>query len=320
MANNSIVDLSASSLAQTAHIYRKELLQMPVLALEKSLQYMTLRPGIRYKETVGELSGNLELGPYSDTRIDQSDVVVNPRTLETFFGSVVKSFKPNSVYQSIWGASITKGEGLKTTEITRTILAFLAAQLGKNLNKVLFNAVRNDNGTTSATLFNGFDTILATDIANENVSVEKGNLYVLTESITANNAYDVIKSIYRKASDELREQETLLFIDQATYDKYVDDYQTTVGATPYNTTFDKLFVEGSGNRCQLVPLANKANAPYFELTTKENMLVGVDQLSDQETIEVEKHAAFVLQFVATMFFGVQFESVSKERLLAVQLA
>lgn len=72
MANNSSVDLSADALSTTAHIYRKELLQMPILALEKSLQHMTLRPGIQYKETVGELSGDMQLGPYSDTREDKA--------------------------------------------------------------------------------------------------------------------------------------------------------------------------------------------------------------------------------------------------------
>lgn len=317
---SSSVNITSEALAQSAQIFRRELLKMPVLALEKSLPFMTLRTGIRYKETVGELAGDLQLGPYSDTRIDQSDVTVAARTLETFFGSVVKEFKPNSVYQSIYGSSITKGEELKQTDITRQVLAFLSAQIGKNLNKVLFSAVRNDLGTTSATLFNGFDTILAAEETAGNIAAAKGNLKVLNEAITSSNAYDVIKAIYRAASDELREEESLLFIDQKTYDAYVDDYQTTVGPIPYNTGFDKLFVEGSGGRCRLVPLANKANAPYFELTTKSNMLIGVDQESDMEKIIVEKHAPFVLQFVATMFFGVQFESISKERLLAVKLA
>lgn len=318
MANNSSVDLG--SLAKTAITYRKELLKMPVIALQSSLQFMNLRTGVQYKEIVGELSGDLQLGPYSDTREDKADVVVNPRTLETFFGSVVKKFKPNSVAQSIYGSSITKGEGLKNVDITLQVLSFLSAQMGKNLNKVLFNAVRDDAGNESKDLFNGFDTILAADETAGNISVAKGNLYVLPAVITANNAYDIIKDIYRHASDELREEETLLFIDQKTYDAYVDDYQSTVGAIPYNTGFDKMFVEGSGGRCRLVPLANKKDAPYFELTTRANMLVGVDQTSDLEKIEVEKFAPFVLDFVATMFFGVQFESISKERLLAVKVA
>ena len=45
------------------------------------------------------------------------------------------------------------------------------------------------------------------------------------------------------------------------------------------------------------------------------MLYGVDQISDKENVEVARFKAFVLQFIATMFFGVQYESIDKERIL-----
>ena len=138
------VNIASEDLQKTARKYRKELLQMPVIALSRSLQHMSLRPGIRYSETVGELSGDMQFGPYSETREDNSEVVINPRTLYTFFGSVVRNFSPNKIYQSMWGSDITKGEALKSTEITRKVLAFLSAQLGKNLNNVLWSAVRKD--------------------------------------------------------------------------------------------------------------------------------------------------------------------------------
>ena len=49
------------------------------------------------------------------------------------------------------------------------------------------------------------------------------------------------------------------------------------------------------------------------------MLVGVNQEGEEEDITVEKHEAFVLQYIATMFFGVQFESINPERLLVGKL-
>ena len=81
---SSSVNITPEALAESAIKYRKELLKMPVLALDKSLPFMTLRPGVRYKEIVGELGGDIQLGPYSDSRVDQSDVTVKGRTLETF--------------------------------------------------------------------------------------------------------------------------------------------------------------------------------------------------------------------------------------------
>ena len=88
------VNINSDELSKTAQKYRKDFLMMPVIALNKSLPFMTLRPGIRYAETVGELSGDIEFGPYSETREDNSEVVVNPRTLYTFFGSVVRTHQP----------------------------------------------------------------------------------------------------------------------------------------------------------------------------------------------------------------------------------
>lgn len=63
------VNIASEDLQKTARKYRKELLQMPVIALSRSLQHMSLRPGIRYSETVGELSGDMQFGPYSETRV-----------------------------------------------------------------------------------------------------------------------------------------------------------------------------------------------------------------------------------------------------------
>lgn len=62
-------------------------------------------------------------------------------------------------------------------------------------------------------------------------------------------------------------------------------------------------------------MANKANSPFIHLTTKSNMLVGFGNGADKEKILVEKHHAFKLDFIATMFFGAEFETISKERLL-----
>lgn len=317
--------ITPDALKESAHIFRHELLQMPIIALEESLKHMTLRPGVRYKETVGELGGTIQLGPYSDSYKDTGDLTVKGRTLETHFGSVVKEFNPNNVYKSIWGSSITKGEELKGVEAARLVLAYLAGQIGKNLNKYLFTANTADTATakqhTSEILFDGFDQICKNETASTNTS--KGLTSTLGNygeaasgetAISSSDALERLKAIYRAASDELRSVPTKMFISRTVYDYYLDDYQNTRGSVPYNNGFEQTYLEGSNGLCQLVPLASKAGSKYIQLTTQSNMLVGVDQLSDQESITVEKHSAFTLQFVATMFFGVQFESLSKERL------
>lgn len=316
------ITITPTELAQSGAKFRTELIQMPMHAMRETTQHMTVRRGIRYAETVGELSGNIDLGPYSETRIDNTGMTIKGRTLYTYLGSVVKKFSPNSVVQSIYDDIITKGENLKSVNIALRVLSYLTAKMGHNLQGHIWDAVRNDNGTTSADLFNGFDTITAAEIgaSTPTISTSIGNLYEFDAAITASNAVDQIKAFCEAASEFLVDsgQEVKLFCSPAIKRAYLKDYQATVGAIPYNTSYDKLTVEGFEN-VHFVPLYNKANSPYIHLSTQSNMLVGVNQEGEDERITVEKHEAFVLQYIATMFFGVQFESINPERLLVGKL-
>lgn len=308
------VNINSEDLSKTARKYRKDFLMIPVLALSASLPYMNLRPGIRYSETVGELSGDIQFGPYSETREDNDEVIVNPRTLYTYFGSVVRNFSPNKIYQSMWGSNITKGEGLKTTEITRLVVAYLSAQLGKNMNKVLWNAVRNEAGEKSKDLFNGFDTITKKELDANKLTKDLGNYFTI-DKIDKTNAVDVLKEICRAADEQLTDEENLqLIVPKHVLQDYCDDYQLTVGAIPYNKEYKQYTVEGFDN-VHIIPMSNKRNSPFIHLTTKRNLLVGVNQMGEEEKIEIARFKAFVIQFIATMFFGVEFETISKERLL-----
>ena len=81
---------------EAATKYRKELLMLPIIGVQDTLQFMTARPGIRYKENVGALSGDAQFGPYKPSRSTDFNLNVDYRTLETFMGSVVAKFEPNT--------------------------------------------------------------------------------------------------------------------------------------------------------------------------------------------------------------------------------
>lgn len=314
------VKITDQDLATSARTYRKDLLMVPVHALAKSLQHMTLRTGVRHSEKVGELTGDIEMGPYSETRVDDNDVSISTRELKTYLGSVVKKFSPNSVAQTVYGSSITKGESLTNVEIVRLVLSYLSAKIGAGIDRHLFNAVRKADGNKTVDLFDGFDTITGQEITSGSISTDLGNLYEFSEPITKLNAVDQVVTFCRSADDFLQETEgAKLLISRDIYNAYVDDYKATTGAIVYNDKFLKTSVEGFDN-VELVPMYQKKNAPYIQLTTKSNLLVGVDQEGDEEDIVIEKHAPFVLDFVATMFFGTQFETLDKTRLLVGKLA
>lgn len=312
-------------LQKTARTYRSQLITMPTKGLAQSLKFMTLRPGIRVSETVGELLGNAELGPYDENRVGDGGVKITPRTLQVFLGNVDIKFSPNSVYSTIWGANATNGEALKNVPITLQVLQLLALKLGKNLNLHLFDAVRNDEGKGSKDLFNGFDTIAKTEMTGNKLSSDLGNLIKVSDilgsgaSISDDNAVDFAQAICESADEELIGEEKLyLYVPQAFVNLYNRNYLKKFGNVPYNTGYNHNTIEGFDN-IEMVPLINKKNAPFFQLTTRNNMLVGVNEAnnSDEEKISVEKYHPWKLDFIATKFFGCQFESINKERILFI---
>lgn len=309
---------------EAAHKYRKELLMLPIIGCKETLQYMTGRPGIRYKESVGAITGDAQFGPYKPSRSTDFNLNVDYRTLETFFGSVVAKFEPNSAVSTLFGElAATMGDGQAQAPTAKMVLALIAKRLSHNLNSHLWDAVRNANGDTTADLFDGFDTITGKEITAGNIAADKGNLIQLSEAITKQNCVDILKEeIVYKLDDNLRDRDCFLFCTRDIADKYNDAYQLTHANLVYNTKYNQPFVEGSNNHLTLVPLANKRGSSYLHICPKQNILYGYDQMvpDEKETILIKEYEPFILSYIATMFFGVQFESIAKENFTVAKLA
>ena len=314
------INISDAELQKSAVTYRKDLLVMPVIAAEATLQHMTPRPGVAGREVLGQLSGGIELGPYDPQRYDDDGLDIKPRTLETYLGSVIKRFDLNSVAKTVYGSLTTQGEALTSLDLARQVLNYLSMQLGRNLNLHIWNAKRNDTGTKTKDLFDGFDTITQKEIAAGKIDTTEGNFMQLSQAIDESNATDILMSIYESADDILQGVPTKMFVPVPVYRAYNKDYLASFGNVVYNTQFKKTYLEGTDNLCELVPLVSKKGSPYIHLTTKSNMIYGYGDGLDSEKIAIEKHHEFLLSFVATMFFGCQFEAINKERLMVAKLA
>lgn len=321
------VVITPADLAKSAHKNRKELLKLPILALGPALNYFSIRTGIRYGETVGQLDSDFELGPYDPYRVTRYNSTITGRTLYTYFGSVVREFDPISVYQSLYGSSIVKGDGLKNVPITLQVLSLMSSKIGKAILLHLFDATRNASGTKTVDLFNGVDTVTQTEITAGSISTAKKNLFEFSDAIDSTNAVDLLTAFCRAASDELLECEDgedskanglNLYVPRSIVYAYRDDYKSTTGHSPIYDKFNQTVIEGFSN-IRLVPFAGKANSSFVHLANRNNMLIGTDQTGDIENITVEKHAPFVLSFIATLFWGFDFESVDASRLLVGKL-
>lgn len=183
MAKLGNITFTPEELTKTFQTYRQQLIVQPMLAMGEALQHMTIRTGIRYRETVSEMSGKFQLGNYKKDKKGDGNVSIEGRVLETFFGNCIEPIDPNAIYQTIWGSNITKGDGLKNVPIVLQVCAYIMKQLGENLFMNMFTA-KHDSGDFTSTdkFFNGFKTIVDNDIAGTNerstvlISEEKGNL------------------------------------------------------------------------------------------------------------------------------------------------
>lgn len=309
------INITPESLAKSAVKYRKELLKMPLFALGKLLPYVTLRTGVRYKEIVGELSGNMQMAPYKVRRHDDSDVDIKGRELEVYFGNCVKGFNPNSVVQSLYGADIVKGEGLKNVPITLQVLTYLMGKMGENLYNESFTAVRDATGDTTHDLFNGLQTIALAEITAGNLATNKGNLVADITEPTQNNIIEFFEGFVDTASEKLKGQKSFLLCSPKWKRMYERAYREEFGVLHYNGQFQKTDLDGEPN----VEIVGLSCVPenFLQLSTKENVLFGTNLDSDRSSVLVEKalDSHFLLDFIAAMFWGCQYESLSPERLL-----
>lgn len=237
------------------------------------------------------------------------------RKLETFLGSGVKEFNPVSVVQSIYGSAAVQGEALKNTPITKLVAMYLFKLLGEAFRNSIFTAKRDDKGNKTAQLYNGFKTIADAEVLAGNLATSKGNLFKTT-AMTAENAVDVIEEFIDAADEKLRGEKTILFCNKKSKTLYERAYRNTYGHLNYNKEFNKTYIDGD-QKCEIVGLSCVPDG-FKLITPKNNMLVGIATEGEKCNFEIEKslRSHFLLDFVATMFFGCQYESISKERMLA----
>ncbi len=311
---------TVDALKQSATKYEKDLLIMPVTVAQATLSHMRGLPGLHGNVVLGALDGNAELAPYKSTRGADADFKINARTLELHLGNCAYNFDPNEVWNTIFGSLVVKGEGLKGVDINKSILMLVAGKLGRKLNMAIFNGAYDADGDTTATLFDGFDTIAKKEIAAGNITAEKGN-YIKLAKFTEENAIDQFQALYDAADDELQSQHVKIFCTKDQYAAYNRNYQMLHGALPYNTEFKKTFLEGTDNLWEFCPLASKKGSSYIQVAPQSNMVYGYGAGENPgETLAVEKYSSWKLTLEAAFAFGVQYQSLNKEMLLTAEIA
>lgn len=305
-----------------ARTYRKDFLRLPILGIAEELKYMTQRLGVRYSEVQTQTQFDVEFRPYKPRRTREiKDLDLIQRDLKTYFGAIDVDFDPNSAIQTILGhhASQAVGQGLQSTPTAREVIGLAAKSPAYALKTSIFSAVRDDNGNTTQDLFNGYDTITSTEIAAGNIASAKGNYVELQDKPDNTNAVRIAKQLLRAMSNELRGQDCFLFCSQNFADDYNENYLDSHRGIAYNDKYNQVSVEGSNGMLTIVPLIGKADSQFIHITPKANMLVGMDQMSDIETVKIGDYHPDLITLSMRMFFGVEFESIDRRRMLVAKI-
>lgn len=300
--------------------YRKDILTAPLLALSSVMPYFTVRSGIQGKVVSGALEAKAEFIPYKKAKNPTEDIKLTPREWETYLGDLLVEFDPHEVLGTLY----TEKTALRPDqmEIARKVAIRIMEQAGEALYRNLFVAKRNVAGTKTKDLFNGFSTNFAAALTEGSVSDTKGNYIDTTSSvIDVNNVGDVLRVIWEdKLNEHLTEQKVLLYCTPKLVNLYKQWYQNEFGAVAWNTGYERKELHCADGKCVFVPMSCMSGQEYVYFSTRENMLIGVDQMSDTEKLEIRRaDNPKLTQMWAKTYFGTGFETVIPEYLCGVKV-
>lgn len=306
----------ADALVHSNHRFRKECMLIVMAAVEEVTRHMRVINGLKGKETEATIVPQAKFRPYHSEKVVSGTGGLTARTLETFPLEILEEFDPENLYTTIFGTPVDAEK--INLDIVRRILTEEMNNASRGLCDLIFKGVRVADGTGALDGFNGFDTIIANEIAAGNIGLSAGNFTNLGE-VNATNIGDLWKRMYRKMDENLRggaTKELVLVCSFTEYDMYKNWYAQQFGMGNFAGTPEQTYLDGTANKVQIVPLPGMDGVDHCFITVQENMKVGFDVLSNATKFNVRiPDNPNVVQMHAKIYMGVDFANISKEFLM-----
>ena len=306
----------AESLVHSNHRFRKECMLIVMAAVEEVTKHMRVINNLKGKETEATIVPQAKFRPYHSEKIVGETGELTARTLETFPLEILEEFDPENLYTTIFGTPVDVEK--INLDIVRRILTEEMNNASRGLCDLIFKGVRNATGTGALDGFDGFDTIIAKEIAAGNISLAAGNFTNLGE-VNATNIGDMWKRMYRKMDEKLRggdAKKLVLICSFTEYDMYKNWYAQQFGMGNFAGTPEQTYLDGTANKVQIVPLPGMEGTSHCFITVKENMKVGFDVPSNATKFNVRiPDNPNVVQMHAKIYMGVDFANIDKEFLM-----
>jgi hypothetical protein len=273
----------------------------------EAYQHMTVHTDVRDEEILTNLEiGETVQGWRKDFDPPTGADVFSQRTLKVRPLKTDRTYVPQQLRKE-WLAQLQK-PGF--SEANLPFEAFIIQKLMEAIKESLeLNAIFHGvstwptRPTTAAGSYDGFKTIIAAEILASTLTP------VVTGAITVSNAIDAVEEVYDNADARLQSVPSKMYMSYPVYQLYCRAYRDAYGGNTNNKEFEKRFVDGSGNLCELVPLRAWGSSQRLVLTVQENMIIGIDSESDFTNMKMEMNKRN-LDMWADYQQGVQIRSVS----------
>jgi len=280
----------------------------PVLGVQDSVKLGKVEHGSIAKKYTGTFTGDQALGTVVPRTLTVYPVVAEmsdepERYRRSFITEVAGGLDPNKHPFELW--LIQHGINLASEDMFYNIFA-----------------AKYQAGSTIATAFDGWLSIIDADILSGLISAVNKNLYVGDAAITRANAGDYLLDMWRSRHKALRNLNTEMWLPLAVADLYDDWYRDEHDNPPFVDQAGQTFLEGSNGKCRLLrSAAMPEGSQKIILTTRENMVYGTDKLEDLKKM-VPFPSGNPYKFTAAMKFvwGTQFISIHEREFATNDLA
>lgn len=304
-----------SILINSSHRFRKECMAIVPASIETCTKHMRVIDKLKGKESEGAIVPQAKFRPYHSEKVVGGTAGITARTLETFPLELLEEFDPENLYTTTFGQPVDVEK--IDMPIVRKMLTLEMLEASRGLCDLLFRGVRNATGTGALDGFDGFDKIIANEIAAGNISFDNGNFAAFGE-IDEYNIVDRFTTMFTMLDEKLRgdqQKKLKLYCSIKASQMYDKGYAIKYGHGNFAGIKNQKYVDGTNDQLEIVPLPGMDGVNHFIITTQNNMKVGFDVFSKHTRFEVRKpDNPNMVQMHAKIYMGVDFANVDKEYL------
>ena len=203
-----------------------------------------------------------------------------------------------AMYNTYLGRVKTQKIDPMTYPYEQDVIDKILVSVKKHLRLGMWKGVKNVNDPTFLGLFDGWLKQITDTILNFPASIN----IVDINPITASNAIAELEKMKAVLPEEVRfSGEAVMILSTAHMDAYNANYRALYGALPYNTEFNKRYLDGSNIEMIVEQGVAAFNRPI--ITTRDNLVYLYDDENKQNNVDFdfqkrERSLAYLMDFFA----------------------